>query len=777
MAIDLEIKAGDILKLPTGLYRFCEERPNNVLLLQREGTALDLPMPEWKLKKMLGDGTAEKIDFVKTDDPAQRGPNDNADFGPGEDYVEDGRGVAVPTPELQRAKALQFYARKWDQCGRGLGGVGLLNLIRTWRPVAVQQGLESKAGEPGFFVKPAQLRHAIKNCGTPGNRPLRLFRSRRGKACRKRFCDFVENELDAAVYFYWNQRERTYNDAYASFRSVIDAANDLREQKGLEPFKLPERPETLRRRIVKATNYINWAKKYSKHEAHQKFKGVGDSLYAEAPLDLVIMDHTKIDTWTVLDTDTFLPLGRPHLTVAIDVCTRMILGYLVTFEPPSLYSVLTCLKRVNKNKAYVAKVFPDIKHTWDAWGRPRQLLVDHAWEFTSPSFQDAMHDLGTDIIWAPVRAPQYKAIGERFFGTLNMKLFHRVKGGVPYDPRRMRLARLNPRAEAVITLNDLDELMHQLIIDGYHRDPHEGLNDDVPARLWREKLMFHKRPWIRDIKALNALLGRTTTATLTTSGIRFSNLRFHEMHVVDVLLRELVRYEAKRSQSPYVHGAARVRVKIKWNPFDASSIDVWDHASGRYATLQNRDRAFISHQDREGKFVKKLSFWHAERVREFALQEGLAFQSDRERWEARDALRRKWEKLAGLMPMRESGEARRGLAQSMDTFDDTDVNEDEAIAPEDVLHGEVPPSTEGFAETALAPDCIAGAERTDHRPPPGRKPRNKTTRKSRRREGQDDGKAAASDLADASRTSGGSNSAHGGSVQPQALSGFDEDYR
>jgi transposase InsO family protein len=193
----------------------------------------------------------------------------------------------------------------------------------------------------------------------------------------------------------------------------------------------------------------------------------------------------------------------------------------------------------------IGRPFPDIKHKWDAWGRPRQLLVDHGWEFTSPSFQDAMHDLGTDIIWAPVRAPHYKAVGERFFGPLNMKLFHRVKGGVPYDPRRMRLARLNPRAEAVITLNDLDELMHQLIIDGYHRDPHEGLNDDIPARLWREKLIFHKRPWIRDIKALNALLGRTTTATLTTSGIQFSNLRFHDKHVVAVLLRELVRYEAK----------------------------------------------------------------------------------------------------------------------------------------------------------------------------------------------------------------------------------------
>ena len=52
-------------------------------------------------------------------------------------------------------------------------------------------------------------------------------------------------------------------------------------------------------------------------------------------------------------------------------------------------------------------------------------------EFTSPSFQDALADIGTEVIWAPVKMPQFKAIGERFFGTLNTMLFHKLKGGVP----------------------------------------------------------------------------------------------------------------------------------------------------------------------------------------------------------------------------------------------------------------------------------------------------------------------------------------------------------
>lgn len=726
MPIDLDINVGEVLKLPTGLYRFCEERPNKVLLLQREGTAFDLPLPEWKLKKMLGDGTAEKIDFVKSDDASARGPNDNPDFGPGEDYAETADGKLVPTPELLRAKALQFYTMKWDEIGcHNKGAKFLQKLITTWRPICIQKGYEPKPRNPDdpdpeqpgavYLVKPARLKHAIDNCGKEGERPLRVFRSRRGKTLRKRFPDFVEEALDKAVSFYWKLRERSYDEAYAVFRVTVDEENDRRKAEGAEALKFPDRAEILRRRINKAANYVNWARKYSPHEAHQKFKGTNNALYAEAPLDLVIMDHTTIDAWTVLDTETFLPLGRPYLTVALDVCTRMPLGYLISFEPASLYSVMTTLKRVNKNKAYVKKLYPDLQHAWDGWGRPRQILVDNGWEFKSPSFQDALHDLGTDVIWAPVQTPQYKAVGERFFQTLNLKLFHRLQGGVPYDPKRMRLARLDPQAKAVITLEDLDGLMHEMIVDGYQWDKHEGLNEDRPARLWREKIIFFKRPWIRDIKALNAILGRTATAKLYRNGITFKNMQFHERDVTTRLMDDLTKLQKKRTQSSSTHASGRARVKIKWNPIDASSIEVWNEGAEtpHYVTLRNRDQ----------KYFKGLSFWHFEQIRDFALREGLEFQTESQRWAARNTLREHWEELAGLMPMRKSRDARRGLSYSQGTFDDNDVNEDQDLTPDDIENGEAPP---------IVPDMPAASERKVHQAPKGKSPSKASIRKAQR---------------------------------------------
>jgi hypothetical protein len=118
----------------------------------------------------------------------------------------------------------------------------------------------------------------------------------------------------------------------------------------------------------------------TKEQFEQAYKLATDvgELKASEPLELVIMDHTIVDNYLVLDSEVRLPLGRPTLTVAIDVYARMVLGYLVSFEPASLYSVLTTLKRVNKKKHCVQTLYPEIRRKWGGWGRPQNIVVDHA---------------------------------------------------------------------------------------------------------------------------------------------------------------------------------------------------------------------------------------------------------------------------------------------------------------------------------------------------------------------------------------------------------------
>jgi hypothetical protein len=69
-------------------------------------------------------------------------------------------------------------------------------------------------------------------------------------------------------------------------------------------------------------------------------------------LERVEIDHTLVDTHLVDRLDG-QPIGRPWLTIAIDVATRAVLGFVLTLEHPSRLSVALCVQQA---------IFP--KETW-----------------------------------------------------------------------------------------------------------------------------------------------------------------------------------------------------------------------------------------------------------------------------------------------------------------------------------------------------------------------------------------------------------------------------
>lgn len=693
MPITIDLKKGQLIEFSSGVYEFTKETRNKILVFEHEDTGHVRRMPQQKFEDLHSKGKVKLLDSEAGGDARRF---DNPEFGPNEVWTDDDdAGRAKLTDEGRRSLALQFYTRKWDELdGAPLGDKGLQALITDWRPVSTQLGYEPKRGEKGFTVKPARLRFCINNCGEPGNRPLRVFRSRRGKTSRRRFSDEVEQLLASATKLYWSTRGCDYNDAYAKFHVDVNDLNDARRARKLEPLRYPTRPEVLRRRIRKTMCFDNWARKYSKSEAWRKFKGNKEHQKADWPLELVIMDHTVFDSWMVYDSKECLPLGRPGLTIAIDVCTRMILGYLLSFEPPSVYTIQTVLKRVNKNKSYVKQLYPHIEREWDGWGRPNEVLVDQAWENKSPSFRHSLRDLGIDLMLAPADTPQFKSIGERFFDTMNTKLAHKLAGAVPYNPHVMRSVGLDPKSDAVLSLDELDALIHETII-GYHYERHDGIGA-VPARIWHDKIAVRKRHIIRDITALDRLVGRVECAQLTTAGIRFKHMVFHHPDVTSELLDDLVRHEAVRTQSDKTYSSGRVKVVIKWNPADCGSIVVWNRGAKTpcYVTLPNVDR----------KFFDGLSFWHWQKIRDFARVKDLEFSSERGRWKARDNLRRQWEGLVRKLPMRDSADARRGLAFSQGTFDHSTLNEPNLDKNTVIIDEKAEASTDGMNKPEPVPD-------------------------------------------------------------------------
>jgi putative transposase len=83
-------------------------------------------------------------------------------------------------------------------------------------------------------------------------------------------------------------------------------------------------------------------RRYGKRYADEQFRARGEGPRPVRPLERVECDETKLDLM-VIDTETRLPLGRPWLTTMIDVCTKMITGFYLSFHPPGYLSVMRCL--------------------------------------------------------------------------------------------------------------------------------------------------------------------------------------------------------------------------------------------------------------------------------------------------------------------------------------------------------------------------------------------------------------------------------------------------
>lgn len=208
------------------------------------------------------------------------------------------------------------------------------------------------------------------------------------------------------------------------------------------------------------------------------FLATPGSLEAAAPLDIVQIDHTKVDV-TVVDPVTRLPIGRPTLTLAIDVCTRMAMGFYLSLEPPSLTAMALCLTHcvIDKTAWLAAR---GIAADWPAFGIPRTIHVDNGAEFHARAFEYACAEHRIDLVYRPPGTPRFGGHIERLIGTM-MGAVHLIPGS-HFSNIRDR-GDLDPEAEAVMTLRELETYIALEIVGAYHARIHKAL-DLPPLAAW-----------------------------------------------------------------------------------------------------------------------------------------------------------------------------------------------------------------------------------------------------------------------------------------------------
>jgi putative transposase len=229
---------------------------------------------------------------------------------------------------------------------------------------------------------------------------------------------------------------------------------------------------TIRRRVA---NYDNSRKITMKREGAKKAieqysPVVGSFPECEAPLQVYQIDHTKVDL-IIVDEIYRQPIGRPFLTIAIDVCTRCIAGFCLTLDPPSSVSVGLCLTHAVLDKEeWMLNKKLDLE--WPIWGKPEKLYVDNAKEFYSQALIKGCEVHGIKIEYRPLGKTHYGGIVERVIGTL-MQLVHQIPG-TTFSNIRER-GNYDAEGEAILTLSELERWLAIAITQYYHQKQHAKL--------------------------------------------------------------------------------------------------------------------------------------------------------------------------------------------------------------------------------------------------------------------------------------------------------------
>ncbi|MCL7751796.1 DDE-type integrase/transposase/recombinase [Guyparkeria hydrothermalis] len=322
---------------------------------------------------------------------------------------------------------------------------------------------------------------------------------------------------------------------------------------------------TVLRQVRKLDPMLITEKRRGKRAAEREFRAYGQGVVTTRPLERVEIDHTQLDMF-VIDDESHLPLGRPYLTVALDHFTRSVVGFYISFTPPSAISVMECLKHAILPKVALHASYPKIRNTWDVYGVFETLVVDNGKEFYSTAFEEACLQLGINIQYSPPRQPWYKSSIERYFGTVNRKLIDSNPGKSMKE--LVQLAEYNPAKDAVIMFSSLVEIMHMWVVDIYQQTFNERI-EDTPSAKWRKAVEKFPPILPRSKSELEVVLGLQETRKIQPTGVQFEGLRYNSPSLAH-LRRRLV-------DKPVVD--------IKIDPSDISHIYVLDPIKQEYIRI------------------------------------------------------------------------------------------------------------------------------------------------------------------------------------------------
>ncbi|MDO8607042.1 MAG: DDE-type integrase/transposase/recombinase [Phaeospirillum sp.] len=516
----------------------------------------------------------------------------------------------VPVSKLRSLKDIESA-----QADRSLDALAPEDLAEARRRFAIIKPLVRCERRSEEDVQRAAERHGVPRATLyrwikryEGRRRLTdLAPSRRGRKMPKRLSPEVEAIITSVIDGKYLSTQKANGEEV-----ILEVHRRCRAVNLSKPCA-----ETVRARLRAIDPKEKVLRREGKKAAHDKFGAVkGNFPGADAPLSVVQIDHTLLDIM-VLDEEMRLPIGRPWLTLAIDVFSRMVVGYHISLDNPGAFAVGLCLCHGMLDKAAELERL-GVKGEWPVWGKPRMIHSDNGKDFRSYLIQDTLDEHDIRYEFRPPKTPHYGGHIERLAGTLARKV-HALPGATFSNPKQR--GEYKSEAKAQMTLRDLRPWLLNLIVGVYHNKVHSGIGCPPLAR-WNDGIMGTDRfrgiglpEPIPNPRRLRLDFLPFIERTVQPEGIVWDKIWYR-----DPLLSQWVRAD---------EGRRRRKFKVRRDPTDISKLYFLDPRLSDYVEIPYRDIGRPS-----------ISLWEYRAVETWLRRQGKAAENEQAIFDAYEDMHR-----------------------------------------------------------------------------------------------------------------------------------------